>query len=140
MVKSRPSKDRDVVVAVEMEPSTVNSNSKRGSLIRGVKKFIDVKLKKKSKGDPRTVGLLQHDIHMDDMNDMQQVDDDSDSELANLENEFHAAFASDARPADSWAINGAGAGASRLNRPNEYSTMILGTGDDRDDDADIAML
>merc|ERR1712241_607438 len=64
------------------------SKERNGGLIKGIKQFVGTKFNNK-KNDESKVGLLQHSINMDDMhgNGADVDDDESDSELVNLENE-----------------------------------------------------
>lgn len=101
-----------------------NEKERNGGLIKGIKQFVGTKFNNKQ-NDESKVGLLQHSINMDDMHGGGDDDDDeSDSELVNLENEYHA-----------FGNNDTGQRVSYENKNgNGYNTMILGTGGADSDD------
>merc|ERR1712083_315977 len=101
---------------VKEEEKGKNKKEQNGGLIKGIKQFVGTKFKRSDESE-KGVGLLQHDINMHDLND--DDDDESDSELVNLENEYHA-FGDDNNNAT--RVN--------TNQNNGYNTMILGTGGD----------
>jgi len=101
------------------------------NLMKGMKQFMNAITKKGDKGmENKKVGLLQHDIHMDDMG---RIEDDTDSDTAHLENEF-AAYQSHMEDDDDGG-RGRGGRVTYGDDHDNYNKMILGTGDDDDDDS-----
>lgn len=122
---------------LQLEDENENENQRRNEaedgkkreealgMMKGVKEFIASKFtKKEEKGmESKKVGLLQH-IHLDDMT---RIEDETDSDTAHLD-EFAAFQTHTGDVADD-------GGRRRVKYGNEhdnYSAMILGTGDDDD--------
>ena len=128
-----PRNDNDYIsmdipdVGDEEDANNANNNpQKRGSLIKGLKKF----LKKDKEKEQRQVALLQHGDEID-LDEIGRDNEESDSDLLN---EFHAY--------NSGGINN---NDSRIkyendnnnNNNNNYNRMILGVGNDDSDSMNL---